>query len=136
MYLYCAAREWRLCPHTRISVIEGRIGRRKRIPQAGKLTKYVRGLGDVRTAEWTSVVLIGRSYSFGLRRVFAAGPAGCVDWTVVMRGAAALAYLSLEHIKLGFDWVQEHTRKTHQSNFVLTERNNKCTGSPEDSLRF
>ena len=31
---------------------------------------------------------------FGLRRVIAAGPAGCVDWLVFMRGAAALAYLS------------------------------------------
>ena len=44
---------------------------------------------------------------FGLRRFFAAGPAGCVDWMVFMRGAAALAYLSLQHIKLRFDWVQK-----------------------------
>ena len=110
MYVCCAGREWRLCPHTRISVIKGRISRKR--DTTGKLTQYVRGLEDVRIAELTSVVVIGRSYSFGLRRVFAAGPAGCVDWTTFMRGAAALAYLSLEHINLGFDWVQEH----HQEN--------------------
>ena len=30
----------------------------------------------------------------GLRTVLAAGPAGCVDWMMFMRGAAALAFLA------------------------------------------
>ncbi len=64
--------------------------------------------------------MIGRSYSLGRRRVFAAGPAGCVDWTRIMRGAAALAYLSLQHINLGFDWIQVPTRKLTKVILLLT----------------
>ena len=68
---------------------------------------------DVSGYDWKKLLL-------GLRRVFAAGPAGCVDWTMFMRGAAALAYLSLQHIEIGFDWMKEQIRKTHPSNFFLT----------------
>ena len=86
----------------------------------GKLTKDVRLFEDVRTAEWTSLVMIGRSFSFGLRTVFAAGPAGCVDWTRFMRGAAALAYLSPQDITLRFDWMEEQIRNSPKVIFLLT----------------
>ena len=61
MYVCCVARERRLCLHTRISVAHG-WDRLKQADQ-GELTKGVRGFEDVRTAEWTSLVMIGRSYT-------------------------------------------------------------------------
>lgn len=57
---------------------------------------------------------------FGLRTVFAAGRAGCVDWTRFMRGAAALAYLSPQHINLRFDWMEEQIRNSPKVIFLLT----------------
>ena len=58
-------------------------------------------LKDVRNAEWASLVMIGRSHPLVSAESFAAGPAGCVDWKVFMRGAAALAYFSAQHKNLG-----------------------------------
>ena len=37
-------------------------GRLKRVEPRGELTKYVRGFGDVKTAEGISLVMIGGSY--------------------------------------------------------------------------
>lgn len=70
-------------------------------------------------AESTSLGMIGRSYSLVSAESFAAGPTGCVDWRTFMRGAAALAYLSLQHQKLGFDWTQKQIKETHPRNFAL-----------------
>lgn len=86
-------------------------------------------------AEWTSLVMIGRSYSLVSAESFAAGPTGCVDWKMFMRGAAALAYLSLRHKKLGFDWTQKQIKKLTQG-ILLFDNNKKCTESPEDSWCF
>lgn len=72
-------------------------------------------------ADWTSQVMIGRSYSLVSAESFAAGPTGCVDWKRFMRGAAALAYLSLQHKNFGFDWTREKIRKLTQGNFALQQ---------------
>ena len=44
----------------------------------------------------------------------------CVDWLMFMRGAAALAYLSLQHIKLRFDWMTDQMEKLTQVISLLT----------------
>ena len=93
--------------------------RLKREPM-GKLTQDVRGFGDVRTAEWTSLGMIGRSYSLVSTQAFAVGPAGCVDWMMFMRGAAALAFLSLQHINLRFDWMKEQISNSPKSKLLST----------------
>ena len=52
-----------------------------------------------------------------------------------MRGAAALAYVSLQHINLGFDWTQGQIGKTHPREFPF-DNNKECMKSPDDSLCF
>ena len=84
--------------------------------------------GDLSGYDWGKLL-------FGLRRVFAAGPAGCVDWKMFMRGAAALAYLSLQDTNLGFDWTQGQITDTHPDDFPF-DNNTKCLESAEDSLCF
>ena len=64
--------------------------------------------------------MIGRSYSLVSTQAFAAGPAGCVDWMMFMRGAAALAYLSLQHINLRFDWMKEQISNSPKSKLLFT----------------
>lgn len=64
MYVFYVTREWRLC-HECAGVWRRQDCR-------------VDFCGD----DWKELL-------FGLRRVFAAGPAGCVDWLGFMRGAAA-----------------------------------------------
>lgn len=39
-----------------------------------------------------------------------------------MRGAAALTYLSLQHVNLMFDWIKEQNRNSPKVNLLLTRR--------------
>ena len=79
--------------------------------------------------------MIGRGYSLVSAQSFAAGPAGCLDWMMFMREAAALAYLSLQHINLRFDWMKEQISSSPKVISLLTIIT-KCTGSAEGSLCF
>lgn len=85
-----------------------------------RLTRDVWGFEDVGAAEWASLVMIGRSYSLVSAQSFAAGPAGCVDWLTFIRGAAALAYLSLQHMNLRFDWIKGHISNSPKVIFLQT----------------
>lgn len=64
--------------------------------------------------------MIGRGYTLVSAQSFAAGPAGCLDWMMVMREAAALACLSLQHINLRFDWMKEQISDSPKVIFPLT----------------
>lgn len=80
----------------------------------------MRGLEDVRTAERTSLIMIGRSYSFWFPHSLRGEASRLCGLDNVMRGAAALAYLSLQQINLRFDWMENQIRNSPETILPLT----------------